>query len=324
MKFDDILSKYRKTSFHKADLGTRFEELIARYLTTDPLYSSQLEKVWTWNTFPFRKDISDHDTGIDLVAKTKTGEYWAIQCKFYAEQHRVSKEDLDTFLSTSGKRFRDDTGEYRTFSDTGLTSVTIPDSVISIGDYAFYNCTGLTSVTIGNSVTSIGYQAFYNCTGLTSIIIPGSVTDIGEQAFYNMVLCSEDGTTILGHTPGELSGHSFAGTYERMVRNGHTVTYEVDGGSASAPVQPALSEGRSFIIADYDGTRDGYTFGGWTDGTDVYQAGDEYIMGTSDVTLTAVWEATDVTRGTASIVGALIATIAIVMVAALYGRRATL
>ena len=72
MKFDDILSKYREMSFHKADLGTRFEELIARYLTTDPLYSSQLEKVWTWNTFPFRKDISDHDTGIDLVAKTKT------------------------------------------------------------------------------------------------------------------------------------------------------------------------------------------------------------------------------------------------------------
>ncbi len=116
MQFDDILSKYREMSFHKADLGTRFEELIARYLTTDPLYSSQLEKVWTWNTFPFRKDISDHDTGIDLVAKTKTGEYWAVQCKFYAEDHRVSKEDLDTFLSTSGKRFRDDAGEYRTFS----------------------------------------------------------------------------------------------------------------------------------------------------------------------------------------------------------------
>ena len=124
MKFDDILSKYREMSFHKADLGTRFEELIARYLTTDPLYSSQLEKVWTWNTFPFRKDISDHDTGIDLVAKTKTGEYWAIQCKFYAEQHRVSKEDLDTFLSTSGKRFRDDTGEYVTFSSRLIFATT--------------------------------------------------------------------------------------------------------------------------------------------------------------------------------------------------------
>ena len=52
---------------------------------------------------------------------------------------------------------------------TGLTSVTIPDSVTSIGDYAFSGCTGLKSVTIPNNVTSIGKGAF-NCTGLTEVI----------------------------------------------------------------------------------------------------------------------------------------------------------
>ncbi len=65
---------------------------------------------------------------------------------------------------------------------TGLISVTIPNSVTSIGS-AFWGCTGLTSVTIPNSVTSIGEYAFYGCTGLTSITIPNSVTDIGEYAF---------------------------------------------------------------------------------------------------------------------------------------------
>lgn len=124
MQFEDILKKYREIAFSGSDLGTRFEELIARYLMTDPLYSSKLEKVWSWNNFPYRKDISDHDTGIDLVARTKTGEYWAIQCKFYSEGHRVSKDDVDTFLSTSGKQFSDESGERRTFSQRLIFATT--------------------------------------------------------------------------------------------------------------------------------------------------------------------------------------------------------
>ena len=66
---------------------------------------------------------------------------------------------------------------------SGLTSVTIPNSVVYIGDYAFSNCSGLTSVTIPNSVTSIGNFAFYECSGLTSVTIPNSVTSIGYGAF---------------------------------------------------------------------------------------------------------------------------------------------
>ena len=66
---------------------------------------------------------------------------------------------------------------------TSLTSVTIPDSVTSIGEYAFSSCTSLTSVTIPDSVTSIGNNAFYNCTSLTSVTIGNSVTSIGHGAF---------------------------------------------------------------------------------------------------------------------------------------------
>ena len=65
----------------------------------------------------------------------------------------------------------------------GLTSVEIPNSVTSIGEYAFRECTGLTSLTIGNSVTSMGLCAFALCTGLTSVEIPNSVTSIGNSAF---------------------------------------------------------------------------------------------------------------------------------------------
>ena len=66
---------------------------------------------------------------------------------------------------------------------SGLTSVTIPNSVTSIWDYAFANCSGLTSVTIPNSVTSIGSSAFEGCSGLTSVTIPNSVTSIWDYAF---------------------------------------------------------------------------------------------------------------------------------------------
>ena len=53
----------------------------------------------------------------------------------------------------------------------------------SIGKYAFQSCSGLTSVTIPNSVTSIEESAFFGCSGLTSVTIPNSVTSIGWWSF---------------------------------------------------------------------------------------------------------------------------------------------
>ena len=68
---------------------------------------------------------------------------------------------------------------------SGLTSIVIPNSVVSISFCAFYDCTGLTSIMVPNSVTSIGSVAFGGCCLLSSIDIPNSVTSIGESAFSN-------------------------------------------------------------------------------------------------------------------------------------------
>ncbi len=73
--------------------------------------------------------------------------------------------------------------KYAFYSCGGLTSITIPAGVTSIGNWAFYNCESLTSITIPDSVTSIGQSAFYGCSSLTSITIPDSVTSIGGSAF---------------------------------------------------------------------------------------------------------------------------------------------
>ena len=65
-----------------------------------------------------------------------------------------------------------------------LTSIVIPNSVTSIGEEAFVSCTSLVSVSIGNGVTSIEGMVFEDCTALTTITIPNSVTSIGSNAFW--------------------------------------------------------------------------------------------------------------------------------------------
>jgi hypothetical protein len=69
------------------------------------------------------------------------------------------------------------------FQFTSLTSVTIPNSVTSIGVGVFNSCASLTNVTIGNGVTNISDFGFYACTSLTSVAIPNSVASIGGLAF---------------------------------------------------------------------------------------------------------------------------------------------
>ena len=85
-----------------------------------------------------------------------------------------------------------------TFYDNDkIASVTIPDSVTTIGDTAFYNCSKLTAVTIGeeSQLTTIGDATFSHCSSLISINIPNSVTTIGDTAFYN---CSKLTAVTIG------------------------------------------------------------------------------------------------------------------------------
>ena len=108
MTFLDILEDIRKHAFTEHDKGNRFEKLMRAYLLTDPVYATTLKTVWLWSDFPFKKDFSGKDTGIDLVAKTVSGDYWAIQCKCFDDKTYIDKPGVDTFLSTSSKHFQDD------------------------------------------------------------------------------------------------------------------------------------------------------------------------------------------------------------------------
>lgn len=108
--FAQILNKFRQDAFSERDKGYRFERLMQAYLKTTTLYANLFEEVWLWTEFPFHDQFGGKDTGIDLVARTVEGEYWAIQCKCYAANAFINKSDVDTFLSTSGKRFETESG----------------------------------------------------------------------------------------------------------------------------------------------------------------------------------------------------------------------
>lgn len=122
--FHTVLNKYRKFSYSERDKGDRFERLMQLYLQTDPKYAYQFKHVWMWNEFPCKKDFGGKDTGIDLVALTHEGDYWAIQCKCFQESATIDKPAVDSFLSTSGRKFLNEELKTVSFSNRLWISTT--------------------------------------------------------------------------------------------------------------------------------------------------------------------------------------------------------
>lgn len=100
-----LLAKYRKSAVTEREKGTYFEELIMTYLRHEATYKDLYSQVWHYADWAKEQGRDGKDTGIDLVAKTRgTDEYHAIQCKFYDEDYRIQKGDIDSFFTASGKK----------------------------------------------------------------------------------------------------------------------------------------------------------------------------------------------------------------------------
>ena len=167
-----------------------------------------------------------------------------------------------------------------------LTSVTIPDSVTSIGVGAFYNCASLTSITIGDSVKSIGQLAFWGCTSLTSVTIPDSVKSIGSYAFNDCYkLVEVYNKSSLGITAGSIVGHGSVGEHAKHV-------YTDEGGSWLTDTEDGyrfIYDGETGYLVAYLGSETELTLpDSFTayDGTEVtsYQIYDYAFYGRNDLT----------------------------------------
>ncbi|WP_062980647.1 DEAD/DEAH box helicase [Nocardia anaemiae] len=98
----EVIEAFRQAPSN-SERGTKFEHLMVRYFELDPMLAQQYDAVWRWIDWPGR--AGKPDTGIDLVARERdTGEYTAIQCKFYEPSHTLSKVDIDSFFTASGKK----------------------------------------------------------------------------------------------------------------------------------------------------------------------------------------------------------------------------
>lgn len=99
-----LLETFRETGVTHRERGTYFEELALQFFRTEPLYKELYTSVQTYGDWAAARGLDKRDVGIDLVAKTTTGEVHAIQCKLYAANYKIQKSDIDSFFTASGKK----------------------------------------------------------------------------------------------------------------------------------------------------------------------------------------------------------------------------
>ncbi len=105
-----ILEAFRAASKSEREKGNYFENLAKLYFTHEPKFADLYSRVWVWEEWREERIQAGHadpgtDTGIDLVAQTQgTGEFHAIQAKFYDSDSTVYKRQVDSFFTASGKK----------------------------------------------------------------------------------------------------------------------------------------------------------------------------------------------------------------------------
>jgi len=100
--WDDFWEQTKRLA-SDAEKGAAFERLVQLYLQTTPEYRTELQQVWLLRevTPDVRRRINlpSRDEGVDLIARTQRGEYWAIQAKFRSRDQPLNRRELGTFSS---------------------------------------------------------------------------------------------------------------------------------------------------------------------------------------------------------------------------------
>ena len=206
-------------------------------------------------------------------------------------------------------------GYYAFGSCSGLTSITIPDGVTSIGDYAFDRCSGLTTITIPDSVTRIGNGVFSDCSGLISVTVGNGVTYTGGGVFSRCISLT---SIVLPEGIKEISYGWFSGCTSlesvtipstcTTIRDSAfencsnlttviwNISYDLGGVNATGPELSSFETSTTGGLTITDtlksaptNVESGFTFEGWSDGTNIYQPGEKITFSLKNRKLTAIW-----------------------------------
>lgn len=156
--------------------------------------------------------------------------------------------------------------DHAAFFNSVVTSVTIPDSVTSIGDDAFVNCPQLTNISIPNSVTYIGFSAFAHCTSLMTVTYPGSKTQW-------------DDNITKGSNNDVLENHLICAKLE--------ATFTADGTTFAQP--QTIDRGKNFTEPAAP-SKENHTFAGWYNGDEKFDFDADTTNAPNVLNLVAKWD----------------------------------
>ena len=198
-------------------------------------------------------------------------------------------------------------GEAAFFECASIDYIIIPSDVTKICDRTFEYCQKLKEVIISDSVTNIGKNAFYGCENLKSVTIPAGVADIGEYAFgyFDYVYDEEHSET---KRISDFIIYCYKGTASEQyaIENGfeyelldatpvstYTVTYNYsyNGGTSSTKTSAIVAEGSAIDLTP-TAVKSGWTFVGWNTNSSAATGLTSLKMGSSDVTLYAIYKKT--------------------------------
>lgn len=134
------------------------------------------------NLFAFAQTFDSGNLRYTVISGTNVSVKKANTCPTGALNIPATVDYAGTTYSVTNIEF--EAFSYNYSACTAITSVTIPNSVTTIGDFAFSSCSGLTTVNFSNALTNIGTDAFANCAALTSINLPNSLTTLSNGAFF--------------------------------------------------------------------------------------------------------------------------------------------